>query len=497
MADNPRELIRAAQSAELQGDVKRAVEYLRKAAELYRRAGNAPRALQMLRHARKLDGGDEGLAEEVRRLEAMAEPGRSTAEDGSGLERSREEPSLPELDRRQQLIEDALREAERLAAEAEDSGEHPVWVIESEVSEDLQRLEVQLARVAASVDPEEVAGEAGVAALSAEAVRAASLDTPVPTAAPEAPEHAPPRRRREQRLFDRGPTRADPTLDAWCSFCCRPRTETGDLVAGPAGAFICKACLAESLSLLGDVVPVPLPARPRPVETAGAGMELVGQAEARTLLEVALQAGARCLLVVGPEGCGKSVWFQQLQRQGQGALTPFSALEQASAQVPLLVEDVDRLDATAHAALSTFLARSPRHTVLLSARGTRPEKPGPLLRGEAGLLPVPTTAALGQAVRGAVPGAVLEHVQVLLPLQAPTQAEYVEIARRRLALREPAVSLSEDALKAFAAEVVRSPRAGHELHALLNRVLAGTWRLETKAKPPAPARRKAGRKKTP
>ncbi|HZI15194.1 MAG TPA: ClpX C4-type zinc finger protein [Myxococcus sp.] len=501
MADNPRELIRAAQSAELQGDVKRAVEYLRKAAELYRRAGNAPRALQLLRHARKLDGSDEGLADEVRRLEGMAEPGRarSTSEDAPGLERSREEPPLPELDRRQQLIEDALREAGMLAAEAEaeDSREHPVWVIESEVAEDLQRLEVQLARVAASVDPEEVAGEAGVAALSAEAVRAVSLATPVPTPGPEEPERAPPRRRREQRMFDRGPTRAEASLDAWCSFCCRPRTETGDLVAGPAGAFICKACLGESLALLGDVAPVPLPARPRPVEAAEAVMELVGQAEARTLLETALQAGARCLLVVGPEGCGKSVWFQQLQRQGQGALTPFSALEHASAQVPLLVEDVDRLDATAHAALATFLARNPRHTVLLSARGTRPEKSGPLLRGDAGLLPVPTTAALGQAVRGAVPGAVLEHVQVLLPLQAPTQAEYVEIARRRLALREPAVSLAEDALKAFAAEAVRSPRAGHELQALLNRVPAGTWRLETKAKPPAPARRKARRKRTP
>jgi hypothetical protein len=600
MADNPRELIRAAQSAELQGDVKRAVEYLRKAAEVYRQAGNTSRALQLLRHARKLDGGNVELAEEVSRLEWMPQPltARRGSEDdedarlASELDRSLGEEPLPELVRRQRLIEDALREASRAAAEAEQaSGEDKVWVIGTEVAEDLQRLEIQLAKVAASVDPAEVVGDGGVAALSTEAVRAvadplegalaaeapavpvaegalparpvraASLEAPGPgewrpagragaasgeplrtealaeaegqegsprqaaplqaSGQPEAvraaslevaaaqgqealpgtprqdasaeagvEEPARPRRRREQRLIDRGPTRADVALDAWCSFCCRPRTEAGDLVAGPTGAFICKACLNESQSLLGDVVPVPLPARPRPVEAAGAVMELVGQAEARALLDAALQAGARCLLAVGPEGCGKSVWFQQLQRQGQGVFTPISALEQATSQAPLLVEDVDRLDASAHTALAAFLARNPRHTVLLSARGTGPEKSGPLLRGDMGLLPVPTTAALGQAVRGALPASVLEHVQVLLPLHAPTQPEYVEIARRRLALREPAISLSSDVLEAFAAEAVRSPRAGHELQALLNRVPAGSWRLENPAPPPRKARRK-------
>src|SRR5205823_2789520 len=31
---------------------------------------------------------------------------------------------------------------------------------------------------------------------------------------------------RDRKMFDRGPTRADPELAAWCSFCCKPRTET-------------------------------------------------------------------------------------------------------------------------------------------------------------------------------------------------------------------------------------------------------------------------------
>jgi hypothetical protein len=556
MADNPRDLIRAAQSAEMQGDIQRAVDCLQKAAQAYLQAGNAPRALQLLRHARRLDGSRVDIAEEVNRLEWMPEtllarPRPEDAEDSrlaSELERSLEGEPLPELARRQRLIEDALREAGMHAGDDEAPREHKAWVIETEVVEDLQRLEAQLARVAASVDAAEVARAGGVEVAPVEAVKAAAsavapVDVPesarpgsrlttggeplstapatllrqedAPRSAPEhaargvpggaesraegpgsAPEDGPPdaapRRRREKLLIDRGPTRADASLDAWCSFCCRPRAEVGDLVAGPAGAFICKGCLSESFSLLGDVTPVPLPARP--VEPPGAFMELVGQAEAQALLERALQTGARCLLAIGPEGCGKSVWFQQLQRRGRGVLATLAALEQAPGPQPLLVEDVDRLEAPALAALDTFLARHPRHTVVLSARGLCPDVRGPVLRNDSGVLPVPTTALLAQSVRGAVPVSLLEHVQVLLPLHAPTQADYVEIARRRLALREPAVSLSEDVLGAFAAEAVRSPRAGHELRALLDRVPAGTWSLENATKPAAAPPRKGRRK---
>jgi hypothetical protein len=529
MADNPRDLLRAAQSADIQGDVRRAVECLQKAAELYRKAGNAPRALQLLRHARRLDGSRVDIAEEVNRLEWMPEtllarPGREDDEDSrlaSEVVRSREREPLPELARRQRLIEEALREAGMAAGPAEGASEVRTWVLETEEVEDPQRLEVQLARVAASVEAAEVARAGGTGVPSTEAGAASRTDMSAParpgeesergTGAPglvaegqgsDAPRPAalsedaspdgPPRRRREKRLIDRGPTRADVAVDAWCSFCCRPRAEVGDLVAGPAGAFICKGCLAESLSLLGDVE---LPARPRPTEPAGAFMELVGQAAARELLDGALQAGARCLLAVGPEGCGKSVWFQQLQRQGRGVLISVSALEQAPPPRPLLIEDVDRLDAAARAHLAAFLARHPGHTVVLSARGLGPDAPGRVLRGDSGRVPVPTTAVLSRAVRGAVPVDLLEHVQVLVPLHAPTLPDYVEIARRRLALREPAVSLSEDVLAAFAAEAARSPRAGHELHALLNRVPAGMWGLEDAAKPAPP--RKGRRKGTP
>ncbi|WP_171818371.1 ClpX C4-type zinc finger protein [Pyxidicoccus fallax] len=534
MSDNPRDLLRAAQSAEIQGDVQRAVECLQKAAEIYRKAGNTQRALQLLRHARKLDGSRQDLAEEMNRLEWMPEtrsarPRHEDAEEArldSELERSLDAEPLRERVHRQQLIEDALREAGMAAdREKEPGSEVKTWVIETEVVEDLQRLEAQLARVATSVDVTEVAREAGAGLPPVEAMKAAaSVDASEPplsrpsmsAVAPERlsvfergtdalglreegqgssdalSEDTAPRRRREKRLIDRGPTRADASLDAWCSFCCRPRAEVGDLVAGPAGAFICKGCLSESFSLLGEVTPVASATRPRPTELPGAFMELVGQTEARELLDSALQAGARCLLTVGPEGCGKSIWFQQLQREGRGVLVSLSALEQAPASQPLLLEDVDRLDATAHAALAAFLDRSPRHTVILSARGLCPDARGPVLRNDSGRVPVPTTDALSRAVNDTLPVRLLEHVQVLLPLHTPKRADYVEIARRRLALREPAVSLAEDVLATFAAEAERSPRAGHELHALLNRVPAGTWSLEPKAKP-APTRK--GRRK--
>ncbi|MFP2910777.1 ClpX C4-type zinc finger protein [Pyxidicoccus sp. 3LFB2] len=603
MADNPRELIRAAQSAELQGDVDRAVECLKKAAELYRRAGNAPRALQLLRHARRLDGSRVDIAEEVNRLEWMPEtllarPGPEDDEDSrlaSELERSLEEEPHPELVRRQRLIEDALREA-GMDADRDEPRDGSAWIIETEAAEDLQRLEAQLARVAAAVDAADIARVDGAATSPVEAVKAAAIDvigadgagTPpvgaVPPAAPgatgagdspieavqaAAPDVAPtdgagsaslesvnaprlgvtepnrataplsggaavtaitgrpetvaplpgtdlhdaqarsiadaapgeggpeaaPRRRREKRLIERGPTRADAALDAWCSFCCRPRAEVGDLVAGPTGSFICAGCLAESVSLLGDVTPAS-PVRARPADRPGTFMELVGQSEAQTLLERAFQTGARCVLAVGPEGSGKSIWFQQLQHQRRGVLTPLAALEQApTSSQPLLIEDVDRLDAASQATLVDFLSRQPSQMVVLSARGLYSGAPSPvLLRNDAGVLPVLSTASLGLAVRGAVPVSLLEHVQLLLPLYAPSQAELVEIARRRLALREPAVSLSDDVLDTFAAEAARSPRAGHELYALLNRVPAGTWGTETPAKPAPPrkARRKGG-----
>ncbi|NVJ21490.1 hypothetical protein HUW62_09710 [Myxococcus sp. AM011] len=602
MAENPRELIRAAQSAELRGDVTRAVECLLKAAAHYRSAGNAPRALQLLRHARRLDMSRLDILEAVNRLEGMAETASSSEDEDSGLAdelvRSVEAVPLPELALRQRLMEEALRDVE--SQPPTKSPELAAWVLDTEVSEDLQRLEAQLVRVAASVAPGPSEGHGPSVAREAPSFRASEfvraerprgavdeqlfetawrpggaegeesfggglmltplgqadvrdLDSDGEVPASHVSEEATPRRRRGPRIIERGPTRADAALDAWCSFCCRPRAEVGDLVAGPAGAFICKACLTESTSLLGDVSPVPRPVeQPRSpvrsepeVEFVGSSvrsepamglvelprssvrsvpavqsvgppssqvrsesaMEFVGQPDVRVALERALQSGGRCILLVGAEGWGKSTLLHSLQRQHRGVIIPVASLgEAASASSvstvasladvasasPVFIEDVERLGSEEAFILSTFLSREARPCVVLSARGLAAEPGKLLLRGGEECLSVPTTEALSRTVRGLIPVSILEHVQVLLCLRQPTRADYVEMARARLALREPKTVLSDSILTAFAAEAERSPRAGHELRALLQRVPPGTWELEnvTKPTPPRKGRRK-------
>jgi hypothetical protein len=300
-------------------------------------------------------------------------------------------------------------------------------------------------------------------------------------------------RAEEPSMFDRGPTRADPTVDAWCSFCCRPSVEVGALIVGPTGSFICGACVTESRGLLAlDDGTVSAPPRAsRRKEKQAATMPLIGQEEARALLERALEAGAQRLLVIGPEGAGKSVWFRELASEDRGTLVTLDTLEQGGGGVVVLVEDVDRFMAEEWERLGSWMARYPERTVVMSARGSL-EAPGLVLSGPSGSLPVFTTTALSSAVLDAIPLELLEQVQVALSLRVPTAAELQEVARRRLALAGSELSLSDEVLAAFAAEAARSPRAGHELNALLSRVLAGSWSLAGGEKK-APGRKTAGK----
>jgi hypothetical protein len=300
-------------------------------------------------------------------------------------------------------------------------------------------------------------------------------------------------RAEESSMFDRGPTRADPTIDAWCSFCCRPSVEVGALIVGPTGSFICGACVTESRGLLGqeDDTVSARPRASRRKETQAAAMPLIGQEEARALLERALQAGARRLLVIGPEGSGKSVWFRELASEDRGTVATLDTLEQGGGGSVVLVEDVDRFMTEDWTRLGSWMARYPERTVVMSARGSL-EAPGLVLSGPAGSLPVFTTLALSSAVLDSIPLELLEQVQVALSLRAPTAAELLEIARKRLALAGSELVLSDEVLAAFAAEAARSPRAGHELNALLSRVLAGSWSLAGEEKK-APGRKTAGK----
>ena len=474
MADNVREVLRAAQSAELGGDKPRAIELLRRAAELYRRAGSVQRAEQILRYALKLDPSRADVQQELERLEVVTQA-TSDVRSWAGDE-STPDTSAPAPD------------------EEPDSG---VWVLEEDSSTSLQdALRAAELAVGARTDPVAVAAEIVRSAVlsvevTPEAVRAPVAPVlPLPSVPPlpPAPVEAS-RPEREAAFIERGPTRADPSLDAWCSFCCRPRSEVGPLVAGPAGAFICSACIGESGTLLGGVAPVV----PRARVVRPATFELVGQEAARASLERGLESGLRHVLLLGPEGSGKSTWMRALVEQGRGVLGFLSAVDNAPLDVALLVEDVDRLAPAEQTALAAFLARHPERPVVMTARGLPVKTSGPVLVSDSGRLPVPTTSALSEAVGGVLPAVLLEQVRLLVSLASPSIEELVEIARRQLAVREDC-HLSEEVLVALATEAARSPRSGHELRALLARVPPGTWRLELKKRGKVkPARR--GRRK--
>ncbi|HEX5750324.1 MAG TPA: ClpX C4-type zinc finger protein [Archangium sp.] len=450
MAENVRDVIRAAQAAELGGDKPRAIELLRLAADLCRRSGNKPRAEQLLRYALRLDPSRKELEEELRVLE-------------------REEPPPPPP-----------------APEDDDSGPAPgVFVLEEDTSSSLQEA---LREAELSMDR-----RTRPVALAVEVMRSAVSSVPVPGKEETVPAPAPvpnPLPEGEGAFIERGPTRADPTLDAWCSFCCRPRSEVGALVAGPAGAFICSGCIGESGALLGGVAPaarVKAPAPQRPVS-----VELVGQAQAREALEHGLEAGVRHVLLLGPQGSGKSTWMRALVEQGRGVLVTPDSFDRAPVDSVLLVEDVDRIPPAEQASLSAFLARHPASTVVMTARGG-PVGSGLALVSDSGRVSVPTTPALFEAVAGSLPLDLLEQVQLLVTLTAPTVEDLIEIARRQLASRGD-LQLSNEVLTALATEAARSSRSGHELRALLARVPPGSWRLEVKKKGKAkPARR--GRRK--
>ncbi|MCY1077572.1 ClpX C4-type zinc finger protein [Archangium lansingense] len=465
MAENVRDVIRAAQAAELGGDKPRAIELLRLAVDLCRRSGNKPRAEQLLRYILRLDPSRKEVEEELRLLE-------------------REEPPPPPS-----------------APEPDEAPEPGVFVLEEDTSSSLQEA---LREAELSMDR-----RTRPVALAVEVMRSAVLGVPVPGKEEKAPPVTEARKEDphpgplpkgegvaaegEGAFIERGPTRADPSLDAWCSFCCRPRSEVGALVAGPSGAFICSACIGESGALLGGVAAVAPASRgsasapPRPVS-----VELVGQALAREALERGLEAGVRRVLLLGPEGAGKSTWMRGFVEQGRGVIVTPDSLDRAPVDSVLLVEDVDRLPPAEQAALSTFLVRHPACTVLMTARGGLVAS-GLVLVSDSGRVPIPSTAALSEAVRGTLPVVLLEQVQMLVAFSAPSVEDLVEIARRQLASRED-YRLSDEVLTALATEAARSPRSGHELQALLARVPPGSWRLEVKKKGKAkPARR--GRRK--
>lgn len=403
MADEVREYIRAAQEAELRGDKAQAVALLRKAATLVRSSGNAQRALQLLRHAQRVDGDQADLAEEIHRLEWL--------------------PDKPFA----RTIDDSDRE-------------------ETAALEPLEALEAS----------------------------------------------------DKKKMFERGPSRADPSLAAWCSFCCRPRSEAGDLVAGPAGAFICLGCVRESQEILGAESPAPVEptaqrARPATLIEEVGRADFLGQAEAVRQVERALKLGVGWLLLLGPEGSGKTTFLRALEKRGLGRYLPSpAALAEPWGDERLLVDGLEGATSSDLRILDEALDRLPR--VVLAVRGG-PLPPALLATGDEGDLSLYSTRDLISACSGLLPLRVAERVQAAVALRAPTAEELLEVARRLVVTRASELDIGDELLQAIASRAAESPRGGHELKALLDRVPPGSWTFKPAPGPAAaPGARKRKRR---
>lgn len=412
MSDDVREYLRAAQAAELRGDTSKAVELLEKAASVYRTSGRQSRAIQMLRHAYRLDGSRADLLEEIHRLELL--------------------PDVPTLSRAAEVMSESLSLESERALEAEASSLEIVAV--GERGETLFDL------------PEETAP-----ALSAFEV---------------------PRRGRSEVLVERGPRWAADDADAWCSFCCRPGSEVGRLVAGAAGAFICEAC-ARFPS--GDSAPTS--ARPAVDPAELAAIRFVGD-PIRELLPLITPESR--VLILGGEGSGKSTLLREL---AGGRAIVRSPLPRAASE-PLFIDEGEALSA---ADLEWLSAQKDRSWVI-AYRG-EPPRPAVSLSREDLRLAIFTSESLVAATGAALPLALAERAQLTLALPTPDAALLRKVAESHVqGPREDAL------LTAIAEHAASSPRKGHELAALLGRIPTGAWALTggRQRRPPTRRRKKGG-----
>ena len=165
----------------------------------------------------------------------------------------------------------------------------------------------------------------------------------------------------------RGPTRMIPGLEAWCSFCCRPTKEVGELVAGPAGAFICAECVTQSGAMLGiekkpetpKAVVVELPQPPKAEAPVRESTSLFARSTVDAALSKpcpwlgpepvllaarsAVAGRGPALVLVGPEGSGKSALLDTLGDERPDLVRVDCARgEPLPPQGSLLVEHLDQ-----------------------------------------------------------------------------------------------------------------------------------------------------------
>lgn len=426
MGDEVREYVRAAQAAELRGDHTEAAELLFKAAYLYKSAGRSSRALSLLRHAQKLDGSREDVAEEIRRLEWLPD----------------------------QAMQRALAPDESL-------------------DEEMRRVMAPLEDASGGNDQADIHG------------------APPPGQLPGKPPRAIP---------ERGPALSDAAQEAWCSFCCRPSREVGQLVAGAAGAFVCNGCVRTSVTLLGgaSVEILPPEEAPASVVEAPAAREafvLPHQAAAKRELEGALSLGLRRLLLLGEPGAGKSSVLKLFADEGKGRLlTGATVTAHPPDEALLLIDSVEGLDAQGWLRLAYHLEKHPGPAIV-AMRGTAPEAAAHALTEDARVA-IAATASLIEATAGKLPVDFAEALDGVVALGATDEDALRALGAHLLVSRGFPAPLVDGTSDVVTQQARSSGRLLHEVVALVRRVPPGAWRMEApEAKAAAKRPKKAARKK--
>ncbi len=321
-------------------------------------------------------------------------------------------------------------------------------------------------------------------------------------------------------LLERGPTLADPSRDAWCSFCCRPQQEVGALVAGPAGAFVCAGCIAEARQLLGgaaasngapastgggdagvgtgtgtgtgtglgtvragrpaaDRDDAGLADRPERVPGASGGVlaTLTSQTRAIDQLVRAIGQGRRRVLLLGPSGSGKSAMLRAISQRSAGALVDAGSPDTWPAQGLLLLDGADGLEEREWARLSRALDAT-QAAVILALRGRTPEPTYFLITEDDQKEPLPSSQSLVTATGGKLTLGVAEAVDFVASLEAPDRQALCELAQFLFSEKMPE-ELAGGLAESLAEMAHGSGRGLHELVALVRRVPPGVWRLDS------------------